>query len=253
MKRLLLASATILIAAPAFGADLHLAQPLKAPIASPAYDWSGFYAGINAGGGWGATQTTGNSASDSEYSGSLNNLAISQNALQGLIAGGQFGYNYQFAFAGMPIVAGLEIDGDWSGVQGTVSCAPVTANCSQSDKLTWTADVTGRVGYAWQNFLPYFKAGVVWGSFNHNLSASVGNSTNVTGSASNTATGFLIGAGLEYALSQHLTAKLEYNFLDFGTQTENINFSGSSLGSVTVNGSFKDQVQVFKGGLNYKF
>ena len=83
----------------AHAADLSLAPLYKAPPPqySPAYNWSGFYLGVNGGGGWG----------DSHWQG------IGHIDLSGGQVGGTAGYNWQFG----QTVLGLEGDLDWSGLQ----------------------------------------------------------------------------------------------------------------------------------------
>ena len=259
MKSSTLAALSILLASStAFAADLRPAPvPVKAaPVA--VFDWSGFYLGFNAGGGWGTNETTANSITFKGQAVNLNELAAANNSLNGVIAGGQVGYQYQFA--GIPIVVGLEGDFDWSGIEGKGPCAQsVLVNCSETDKLKWTADLTGRAGYAFGPFLPYFKGGIAWGDWSHDARVPVGNLNGgndfIDGSLDKVRTGWLLGAGLEYGITDHISAKLEYNFLDFGSTSENVSFSGPSLGGQTgsINASFKDQVHVFKGGVNYRF
>src|SRR5262249_43526611 len=139
MRKIVLAASTLLaMAAPAFSADLSLR-----PSAVPQLPlWTGFYVGLNAGGG------LGNAASDFSVAGT--NFASVDNSLTGAVAGGQVGYNWQSG----PLVYGLEADIQWSNAQGTLSapcvaglCGPgLTANYSQ--EVAWFGTVRGRLGYA---------------------------------------------------------------------------------------------------------
>src|SRR5437763_6476458 len=111
----------------ALAADLpsrYAPQPYKAPIYSPVYSWTGFYLGINGGGGWGRSQWDG-----------INKFDVS-----GGVVGGTIGYNWQFGQA----VVGAEGDIDWSGIKGStkVLCAPGCETRSH-----WLSTVRGRVGY----------------------------------------------------------------------------------------------------------
>src|ERR1700686_1961645 len=90
-------------AGPARAADLSVAPLYKAPpvVAAPAYNWSGFYAGVNGGGDWGTSNWT--------SAGSLN--------MSGAVIGGTAGLNWQMGHA----VLGLEGDVDWSNLKGTTT------------------------------------------------------------------------------------------------------------------------------------
>ena len=138
MKRIFVAWLGLLAfaVASATAADLPRYQPV-APIYNPIYNWTGFYIGINGGGGWGSPSGTG-----------INKFDVS-----GGMIGGTIGYNWQIG----QIVVGAEGDIDWSGVKGntTALCA---AGCETRNN--WLATLRGRLGYAFDRFLPYITAGL---------------------------------------------------------------------------------------------
>ena len=140
------------------------------PVYNPIYTWTGFYVGINGGGGWGTSQWDG-----------LNSFDVS-----GGLIGGTVGYNWQFG----PAVVGAEGDIDWSGIKGTTTVL-CPAGCETRNK--WLATVRGRLGFAFDRFLPYFTGGLALGDINANLPLLPG------GSISNA--GWTVGAGLESASS----------------------------------------------------
>ncbi len=86
---------------------------------------------------------------------------------------------------------------------------------------TWFASVTGRVGVAANTLLFYVKGGGAWMHIEHVQDVLTGGATAATQSISDTRSGFVAGVGLEYALTQNLSALFEYDFYDFGTKTEN--------------------------------
>ena len=142
--------AVILAWLPAKAADLsprYYGQPVApvAPVYYPPY-WTGFYLGINGGGGWGQSQWDG-----------LNRFNIS-----GGLIGATIGYNWQFN----RIVVGAEGDIDWSAISGTT-----TVYCPQgcSTRSHWLATVRGRVGYAFNRFMPYLTAGLAVGDISASL------------------------------------------------------------------------------------
>ncbi|HSI40589.1 MAG TPA: outer membrane protein [Xanthobacteraceae bacterium] len=187
MKKILgsgVVAASLLSAAPAFAADIAqpAPYPVQAPIvATPVFDWTGFYLGANGGYGWG---------SGSAYA---DQLGIKQD---GWFGGGQLGVNYQF---GNNVVLGAEADIAASDFQDSVD--------GVSSKLDYFGTVRGRLGYAFGNVLPYVTGGFAWG---HNEVSFDGLSSDKT------LTGWTAGAGLEYAVTNNWTVKAEYLYMDLG-------------------------------------
>lgn len=181
MKRIVFAfvalAATVANAA---AADLARRGPIYAPPPAylPIYNWTGFYNGINGGGGFGS--------SNWDSTGSRN--------VSGGLIGGTVGYNYQFG----QVVAGIEGDVDWSGINGTTTnLGPL--GCQTSN--TWLATVRGRLGYAADRFMPYVTGGAAFGNIKASISGlAVASSDNA---------GWTLGAGLETTLSPNWTAKVE--------------------------------------------
>ena len=193
MKKLLLASAGVLALgiAAASAADIQRRQamPAKAPLYSPVpvYNWTGFYVGINGGGGWGRSDFSAPLTSDSFRT-------------SGWLVGGTLGYNYQMG----QIVFGLEGDMDWSNLRGSGTCAGISC----SVRNNWLGTARGRIGYAIDRFLPYVTGGAAFG----NIKTSVAG----LGDASETKTGWTVGGGLEAAIAGPWTAKVEYLHVDLG-------------------------------------
>ncbi|MFC5387777.1 outer membrane protein, partial [Aquamicrobium segne] len=102
-----------------------------------------------------------------------------------------------------------------------------------------SGSIRGRVGYAIENVMPYFTAGVAIGSFrdDHN-----GNGSDI---AKETLTGYAIGGGIEWGITQNLIARGEYIFSDYGTN--DFQFSGNDIHRIDV------QTHDFRIGLAYKF
>ena len=97
----------------------------------------------------------------------------------------------------------------------------------------------------------------------------MGNSVNVGGttlaanaSGSGTQTGGLLGMGVEYAFLPNWSAKIEYNYIDFGTRSfnasiaTNASFAGTplaALSGVQVPVSITENEHIIKAGVNYRF
>lgn len=203
-------------------------MPIKAPFYKGAprsvvsyYNWTGFYAGVNGGYGFGT----------SDWS----VLPGTNIKPKGGMFGGTLGYNWQSG----AIVYGLEGDFDWSGVKGSVDCAGPLVQCETSN--TWLATFRGRVGYAFDRWMPYLTGGGAYGKVKATVSAPI---VGFAASSSSNQLGWTVGAGLEYAFLGNWTAKLEYLYVDLGS------FDAGVAPAVN-NVSFKENI--VRAGLNYKF
>jgi outer membrane immunogenic protein len=208
MKKFLLATVGLVamsMAAPASAADL--APYTKAPPAPVAvvYDWTGFYLGINGGGG--SAHNCWDFLSDSL--GDLPGSEGCHNATGGTV-GGQIGYRWQTA----GWVWGIEGQGNWADFRGSnvsLLFAP-DFNHSQLDAFGL---ITGQVGYAWNNVLLYVKGGAA--VTDNRYEAFSGISGALLGSATDTRWGGTVGAGLEVGFAQNWSIGFEYDHLFMGS------------------------------------
>ena len=182
MKRVFLAGVALAaLMGSASAADIPR-RVVERPVAAPvpyvaAYNWTGFYVGLNAGWGWGA---------DSNGDGGL--------------VGGTLGYNWQMN----QIVFGLETDIAWSGIEGSRRCGGFRCEAN----IDWFGTARGRLGVAMDRFMPYIAGGLAYGD----VSARVKGFPE----QSDVRAGWTLGAGVEVALAAPWTAKLEYLYVDVG-------------------------------------
>jgi outer membrane immunogenic protein len=188
----------------------------KAPIYAPMYNWSGLYIGVNGGGGWGRSRW--DTANQFDVSGGL--------------VGGTIGYNWQVN----PWVFGLEGDIDWSNIKGTTNFACALGCTTTND---WLATVRGRVGYAFDRFLPYVTGGLAVGDIKAATPGFAGNNQ--------TNAGWTVGGGLEFAIVANWTAKAEYLYVDLGR----FNCGLACGAAATDNVSFRSNIA--RAGINYRF
>ena len=209
--------------------------PVKAPVARTplAYNWTGCYIGGHVGYGWGRkdwlhTEDHGVPVVPPEPFG--------QDDPDGAVVGGQLGCNYQTG----SFVFGVEGDGAWSGLKG--SHVPFAGDLQESS-VEWIATITGRVGFAWDRTLLYVKGGGAWAG--DKFSETFNGFLNT---ADQTRSGWIVGGGIEYAFAGNWTAKVEYNYLDFGNEFVRV------VGPVDNFGYQIDQhIHLVKVGLNYRF
>jgi outer membrane immunogenic protein len=240
MKRILMAGAVALVAGltQAFAADLPppMAPPPRAPAAyvpvvSPAYNWSGFYLGLNAGYGFGNSTWTAPGFNSGSFT------------TNGGMAGATVGWNYQMG----QVVFGIEGDYDWQNVRGANNGACSAANtggalsgCATASN--WYGTFRGRIGYAFDRIMIYATGG--------GAVSDIKASTAAQSWSSNTELGWAAGGGVEGAITENLTAKVEYLFTDYSNAT--CAAASCTLGAVA-SPTIKYNESMVRAGLNYKF
>jgi len=243
---------------PADAADL----PLKAPaaVAPAAYNWSGLYIGGNIGGGWAQNEI---SDPGLGFLGTLLGVPVTQTTnSSGFLGGVQAGTNYQIG----KLVVGVEADWDWSNINGTNSTAftsgfipGLAITRSLGANTDWTGTATTRIGIAHDHWLFYGKAGAAWAHTNYTdtwTAPGLGALGPLfSGTGSSTRTGWTVGTGIEYAFWNNWSAKLEYDYMNFGSPTTAIN--GTILPGVvgipfSAGLQNNQQINEVKFGLNYR-
>jgi outer membrane immunogenic protein len=236
---------------------------------SPATNWSGFYAGANVGYGWGN-----NDMSVADVSPDPGDSGISPtpqsvgNRSNGVIGGGQIGYNWQIG----SFVSGLEADIQGSGIKGTAQSRLATfelgdptavGSGTSEQKLSWFGTVRGRVGVTvTPDLLLFGTGGLAYGNVSHsgNTAFTFTDQSNTFGfpvQSSQTKIGWAAGAGAEWMFARNWSAKVEYLHIDLG--------SSSAVGGIVLNGipdpAFGDAVayhwhntfDTVRVGVNYHF
>lgn len=267
MKKLILGVIAVLaIAAPAAAADLSPRTYTKAPAAELAYNWSGFYAGLNAGYGWGASDpSTTTEFTPTNYWSILsvpqvNAAGTGQVKPSGFVGGAQAGYNFQ---AGN-LVVGAEADFESFNLHASRAAGAAFACCggssftmTESASTDWLFTLRGRVGLAANNWLFYGTGGLAVTNLKNNATYAdtFGASENVKLSA--TKAGWAAGGGIEYGVLRNWTLRAEYLHVDFG------GISGTTLlGPTTITGGcnctrmFHNAnltADMVRAGINYRF
>ena len=283
MRKFLIALAGAAFAATGANAADIAARPItKAPIATPVPNWTGWYGGINLGGGWTNTDV-GYSAND-PLTAIIFNTALPLPAngdhvnASGALGGVQLGYNYQFQ---RNWLVGLETDFQFSGIRGSSTTAYGGGQLftSVSQDIEYFGTVRARLGYLpTDQLLVYATGGFAYaqlnnaasmfvvgnGNLNGNIpvggviySANCGNgfpSTCYASSSNRLSPGWTVGGGLEYAFAQNWSLKGEYLFARFQdtlTPTAVSIFPGAIPS--TYNAKVTTDLNIVRLGLNYKF
>lgn len=224
MKRQALSiAALLLLSTAAQAADLGWnsgASPIYSP--SPVSSWEGFYAGINAGYGWGTLTRQPAAGAKADYNSS------------GWQFGGQAGYNMDMG----GVVLGGEADLQFASI-GQEQDMGATGKFRAATDVYGT--IRGRAGVTFGAVMPYVTAGFAAGRG----TASVTDTANVVTSQSANHVGWTIGAGLEAQASEQISLKAEFQYVDLGTQT----YNGLPMGSQDITQRFG----VVRAGVNYRF
>jgi len=227
----------------ALAADIAPRQePVAAPVVRPVYnafDWTGLHIGIHGGHLWG------NHHFDPAFmsgGGTLPSVANSFNS-DGYFIGGQAGFDVQFA---NNVVAGIEADLSYADIDGESSYASTPGSFAGSE-IEWIGTVRGRIGYAFDRIMPYATGGIA-------VAGTRGFAHGLTGPGSyasdrNVSTGWVVGAGVEYALNDYFSLKGEYLFTKF--TNGDYFFPAPAGGSLHVNEDAS--LNVLKVGVNYRF
>jgi outer membrane immunogenic protein len=239
MRTLLIAAMLASATGTVFAADLRPMPPRLPPLMQAVYTWTGFYLGVNAGGGW--------STANSEFgTAGFPAFANIDNHMAGAIAGGQIGYNWQSG----SWVIGVEADFQYSGMKGSVNAPCPAGICAASfdQDMPWFGTARGRVGYASAGWLIYATGGYAYTRLESSASASAGGIT-VGVQREENRHGWTVGGGIEAALGANWSVKAEYLYMDFGTRDSSWTFTGLP----TITDSTRLHSNIVRGGVNYRF
>jgi outer membrane immunogenic protein len=245
MKKLLISTAILALGAgEALAADLYTPPPVEAVVyEEPAFNWTGFYAGVH-GGLAGGDFDYGLSADDSIFGPFDIGASLDSS---GFFAGGQVGFNWQ---AGQ-WVFGAEADIAWADIEGDLEIdIDDLGSAEAGSAVNWFGTGRLRLGFLpTQRLLVYGTGGVAYGDVESYLDVQDDNGNDVFNiSTSDTQIGWTIGGGFEYAVTNNITLKTEYLYVDLGDQTlfqDDVGFADN------LNIDADTKFHTIKAGLNF--
>lgn len=265
MKRMLIGIAAVasLLATSAFAADLPMRPYTQAPMyAESVFNWTGFYLGGNI--GYSLGRSSNNETISNSLTGAIVATGTSRDNVNGVIGGGQFGYNWQVS----NWVAGFE--GDFQGSRERGFAMLVCPGCGSgpsditstlTQKLAWFGTVRGRAGVlVTPAVLLYGTGGLAYGEVDTAGSISgqtaQGSGTVFFPSLTSTRVGWTAGAGIEGRIGGNWTAKFEYLYMDLGTASfgplaTNIPVPVRTNAGASYSSHFTDNI--LRVGVNYIF
>jgi outer membrane immunogenic protein len=249
----------------ASAADLPARTYTKAPVmVDPGYNWTGFYIGGNIGYSWGRSSDT---SSLTNGAGTVLFTSIDRSDLNGVVGGGQVGYNWQM----QNWLLGLEADIQGTGERGSRAFTCPTGICtppfgvvavfpgppvpvsSLDQKLEWFGTVRGRAGVLVSpKVLLYATGGLAYGGVKSSETIGL---VPAGFSNSDTRVGYTVGAGIEGVIGGNWTAKLEYLYVDLGRTSGSFLTTIPALGGGFLTSNYSSRItdNVLRVGLNYKF
>jgi outer membrane immunogenic protein len=246
MKKILLSSVALLgLTAGAMAADLPMRSAPMAPApmfaAVPVFTWTGFYVGVNAGWGW---DTNDDNNGFLGLNGGI--FDDDDDSDGGFIGGGQIGYNMQFG----SFVAGVEADLQFADINGSdrhvlVNGALINVG---TGGLDYFGTVRARLGFAIDRALVYATGGFAYGGGdNGNNGCGVGTLL-VCDDDDDISGGWTLGGGVEFAVTNNLTVKLEGLYVNLDRGGDDTIFDTGVLNN-------RDDLEfgVVRAGLNFKF
>jgi outer membrane immunogenic protein len=230
--------ALIILGTAANAADMGRPIPYSAPpmIAPPS--WTGFYLGVNLGGGFGKDRV------GFGFVGAPG-LASINNAFDGFLGGGQLGYNYQIG----SFVVGGETDIQATSLKSSLTTPALAGlSASYSQKVPWFGTARVRLGYAQPAWMIYATGGFAYAAVDTSATATAGAAV-ASFSSDKSRTGWTAGSGIEVKLTPNWSLTGEYLYVDLGSVQETWTFVG--IPSV-VNDSHIT-MNVVRAGVNYRF
>ena len=260
------ASMLALSAGSVFAADVYSGGMKDGPayIGAPGA-WTGFYIGANAGYGW-ADRKKFNADFTQAHDGpvNFNGGKFDGIDLDGGFGGGQIGYNLHLPNS--VVVIGIEADIQGAGWDDSGKTAFRTAPAAEmvegprttlatvnyDSKLDWFGTIRGRVGLVQDRTLVYLTGGFAYANLEHKIAVVPGGPSFKT--EDDTATGYVIGGGIEHKLNPAWSVKAEYLYMNLGKNEPEASVGyasavANSLGAkLTVR---DDDYHTLRVGLNY--
>ena len=237
---------------------LIFSQPALAEEGAQSFDWTGPYAGVHLGCGWGDEATKVDPLPHNFVSPDQAPSTLHLGPA-GIVGGVQAGYNYQMG----RFVAGIEADFSGSAISGSKSASPVLFTdgstvrgaVSANQETNWFGTLRPRLGYTViPTLLLYGTGGLSYGnvSYSANTNFAPPGTEAYPASFSKTQAGWTAGGGVEYAFSKRWTVKAEYLYMNLGSE--------SVIANPTIPNppfqegySWKTTANIINFGMNYKF
>ncbi len=255
MKKMLASgavAAVLALSGPALAADM----PVKVAPVAPVWTWTGFYIGAHGGGGWSDPSWT------SDFNCAVGTLCDSGGSnISGWLAGGTFGYRWQFTnwvFGLEATLSAADINGTTGpsctfGVNTCLTGAAGFTNIVYTTRLASQSTATAQLGFTWDHSLFYVKGGWAGGTVTRNSASHTATGAQIfsTGDLNQRSSGWTGGIGWEYLLTQNFSVGIEYDYVHLPVGAL---LTTAAPGGFTVNTSSTNlNVHEVVARINYRF
>jgi outer membrane immunogenic protein len=231
------------------GGAAHAADFYAPPEPVTAFDWTGLYVGVHAGGGWGTKEWTDPFIAKGGETESLGDLTLQNYNINGFLGGGQIGYNWQHDW----VVFGVEAQASLSDMKG--SDLFFGGKGTARSKVDALGSFAGRIGGSFDRTMLYVKGGAAWAREKHTIDLFFGGKNDSergdSTSSSDTRWGWMFGGGVEHAFTDRISGKLEYNYMDFGKKTHR--FPIPEEEDLVFGSGIRQKIHLVKAGINFRF
>lgn len=251
--------ALLTAAAPVYAADLPSRKAAPAYPALTAFSWTGLYAGLHVGYGFGGEQ---NVSTVGQLGPNIANIATGARPgsvdldRNGFIGGAQIGYNWQIG----SIVYGLETDISYTDLKDirAIVTPQINTGLAQSNllntELKYLGTARARLGYAFDRTLVYATGGLAYGEVENSFDMLAPTGIRqFAGTKSDTKFGYTVGAGIEYAITNTISFKAEYLYYDLGKTKINVAAIPGTGVAGGYTATFRGDGHIVRTGVNYKF
>lgn len=201
--------------------------------------WNGCYAGLHAGGLRGEAEDW----TVKTPGGTFFGQSLGSHDLSSAVGGVQGGCDIQVS----RFVLGISADYGWADADGQHASALETG-VFYSSEIRGTGAVTARVGHSWDRFLGYVKAGVAW---QRDIYKARTTQIGTAYRAEETRSGWTVGLGGEYYVTERFTVFAEYEYRDYGTDTIGLTPQIDGLGPASV--AITSRTNLLRAGVNLRF
>jgi len=240
MKRAILVAMgmAVFAATQSFGADMPVKAP--APPPPPPPTWTGFYVGGFIGGAWSEINqfADGFGTNPAFFQDDPFTPFKAASAVLGLVGGA----NMQWG----PVVVGVEsMSGGARLLDDTsdIGTRRLDRTVDRHSKIGYFSTITGKLGFAWDKVLVYGKGGAAWANLDVRQTSFDNTTAPFTALIERTGSkwlaGWTAGGGVEYAFTNVISMKVEYDYMKFkdtNFQSTAISCSPGSCGNPTIVG-----------------
>jgi outer membrane immunogenic protein len=233
----------------AFSMGLAASADAQAPNSNPKR-WNGPYIGANLGYGWadfGGDLTAVDAKGKPVYGGSKSYGIDADGAFGGI----QAGYNRRVG----NFFIGVEADLQTADIEGSATTSGKGFTYAASASTDWFGTARVRGGYATNAMLVYATGGLAFGGVQYDASFKTSKGKAEL-SSDETQVGFVLGAGVEFALRSNWSLKIEYQYLNFGSLSAEDDYFWKKCRQLyehSVSADLDTDIHTIRVGLNYSF